>query len=83
MKAIRLQEPFAFTKGCRTMKIAAQPWVNPHNFGTTLFDLEGDPRQDRPIHDAAAEKRMTGLQSGLMRDNDAPPEQYERLQLPN
>jgi arylsulfatase A-like enzyme len=79
---IRLQEPFAFTKGCRTMKTAARPWVNPHAFGTLLFDLARDPRQERPIQDEAVEQRMVEHMTRLMRANDAPVEQYERLGLP-
>ena len=79
---IQLQPPFAFTKGCRTMKTAARPWVNAHSFGNLLFDLSVDPQQEHPLRDAAVEQRLIGLMTGLMRANDAPIEQYERLGLP-
>jgi arylsulfatase A-like enzyme len=79
-----LAEPFAFTKGCRTMKIRATPntWVNPHDFGTLLFDLHNDPGQRHPIRDARIETNMIAHLVRLMRENDAPSEQYQRLGLP-
>jgi arylsulfatase A-like enzyme len=79
LQDIQLQPPFPFTKGCRTMKIKGRGWVNAHQFGTMLFDLEKDPAQNTPIHDPAAEERMVRLMVKLMRENDAPEEQFERL----
>ena len=82
LQDIRLAEPFSFTKGCRTMQIAGRSWMNPHDFGTMLFDLQTDPNEERPIRDAKAEARMIEHLVRLMRENDAPPEQFERLGLP-
>ncbi len=79
LQDIRLAEPFPFTKGCRTMQIAARPWTNAHQFGTLLFDLHNDPQQAQPIQDAAVEARMIDHMARLMQENDAPVEQYERL----
>ena len=73
--------PFSFTKGCRTLRTAARPWVNPHPFGTLLFDLASDPGQQRPIDDSAVEEMMVHHLVRLMQENDAPPEQFERLGL--
>ena len=44
LRDIELQAPFAFTKGCQTMKIAArrQPLWIPF-FETLLFDTQADP----------------------------------------
>ena len=81
LQDITLAEPFSFTKGCRTMKIAGRSWATAHTFGTLLFDLENDPEQLHPIHDSAVEERMIRLMVQLMQQNDAPPEQYERLGL--
>lgn len=83
LQDITLAEPFSFTKGCRTMKLAARPWMDPHRFGTLLFDLASDPGQLSPIEDPEIEQRMVALMMQLMRANDAPPDQYERLQLPS
>jgi hypothetical protein len=82
LQDVRLADPFAFTQGCRTMRIVARPWINAHQFGTMLFDLQADPAQDRPITDPAVEGRMVEHMVRLMRENDAPAEQFERLGLP-
>ncbi|MFI9560405.1 sulfatase [Nonomuraea endophytica] len=79
---IELAEPFSFTKGVRTIRVPGRTFVNAHHFGTLLFDLEADPEQRAPILDDAAELRMAGLLVELMRANDAPAGQYERLGLP-
>jgi hypothetical protein len=83
LQDIGLAEPFSFTKGCRTMKIDAgrDGWRDIFKFGTMLFDLETDPAQENPIEDPVVEKRMIELLVKLMKDNDAPPEQFERLGL--
>jgi arylsulfatase A-like enzyme len=78
---IQLAGPFSFTKGCQMMKIAAKPWANLYPFGTLLYDLVNDPGQLHPIHDSTIESHMIQLLIRLMHENDAPPEQYERLGL--
>jgi arylsulfatase A-like enzyme len=81
MRTAELVPPFSFTKGVSLLKIEARPWIHPHRFGTLLFDLEADPKQERPIHDPEIEARMIQLLIRLMVDNDTPPEQFERLGL--
>jgi arylsulfatase A-like enzyme len=78
-----LAPPFSFTKGARVMKIPAAPRElrDPRNIGTVLFDLEIDPRQAHPIQDPGIEQMMIEHLVHLMRANDAPPEQYQRLGL--
>lgn len=77
-----LADPFTFTKGCRTMRIPARPWLNAGaRFGTLLYDLVNDPLQQHPLDDALLEARMEQLLVQAMRANDAPPEQYVRLGL--
>ena len=78
---IELARPFSFTKGVKVMKIKSDTWADLHSFGDLLFDLEDDPEQKMPIEDKAVEERMTGLMVRLMKDNDAPPEQLDRLGL--
>jgi len=77
-----LAAPFPFTKGMPVLRTTAIAHGNPHDFGTMLFDLENDPYQETPLVDDALELRMAKLMVGLMRANDAPAEQYERLGLP-
>lgn len=82
LQSIELAEPFTFTKGCRTMKIAARPAINPYIYGSLLFDLETDPGQENPIDDPEIETRLIRMMVDLMKENDAPPEQFERLGIP-
>lgn len=82
LQEIELAEPFSFTKGCRTMKIRSRRGLNMHQFGTMLFDVQADPTQQHPLNDPTVEARMIDLMLQLMRANDAPLEQYERLGLP-
>lgn len=49
--------------------------------GDLLFDLEADPRQLSPIQDEAVEARMKAAMIRLMKENEAPAEQYTRLGL--
>ncbi|MDF2723459.1 MAG: sulfatase [Paenibacillus sp.] len=81
LQQIELAEPFSFTQGCRTMKIAASNYIQSHAMGTLLYDLQTDPQQLQPCTDDQAERRMQRLMIGLMQQCDAPVEQYERLGL--
>lgn len=82
LQNMELAESFIFTKGCRPLKITANTRINPYIYGTLLFDLQNDPLQQTPIVDEAVERRMIELMVTLMQANEAPPEQYERLNLP-
>ena len=76
-------DPFAFTKGVRTMRMpATQPWMNPWRHGTLLFDLATDSRQQRPLVDDELELRMIRLLVEQMRAAEAPASQFARLGLP-
>ncbi len=81
LRTATLVEPFSFTKGLCLLRTEARPWIKAHPFGTLLFDLESDPRQERPLEDPEVEGRMKRLLIDLMLANDAPPEQFERLGL--
>ncbi|MCM1411759.1 MAG: hypothetical protein NC305_14610, partial [Lachnospiraceae bacterium] len=80
LKDIALQEPFSFTKGCRTMKIAAKGAMNPPiNFGTKLFCLSQDAKQENPLVDYGKEAELANEMIRLMKENDAPAEYYAYL----
>ncbi len=81
LQDIEIGGPFDFSQGCRMMKIPARKSNYGHEYGTLLWDLEADPKQESPIEDEAIEARMIDLMVRLMKENDAPPEQYERLGL--
>ena len=90
LQELTLQEPFSFTKGCKTLKIAMPKDFYPcmsvakEENADLLFDLQDDPQQMNPLEDKEAEQYMIGLMRALMQQNDAPAEQYLRvgLQLP-
>jgi hypothetical protein len=65
----------------RVLKVEARPWIKAHPFGTLLFDLKTDPRQEQPLNDAEIEAMMIQHLIRLMQENDAPIEQFERLGL--
>ncbi|MFC9427635.1 hypothetical protein [Streptomyces sp. NPDC056987] len=67
-----LAEPFAFTKGVRTIRVAGRTFFNPYRSGTLLYDLRADPEQRAPIVDDTVELRMASLLVELLRANDAP-----------
>jgi hypothetical protein len=78
-----MAEPFSFTKGMPTVRVPARSWVAQEGRvrQTLLWDLEADPCQGAPIRDEAVERRMQERMIELMRECDAPPEQYRRLGL--
>jgi len=76
---VELAEPFGFSKGCRLLRTQGHTRTKQHEYGTLLFDLEQDPRQENPLADAALEQRMQGLLRMQMEACEAPQEQYERL----
>jgi arylsulfatase A-like enzyme len=79
LQDIQLVEPFSFTKGCRTMKIATRVWFQVQAMQTMLFDMAADPAQEHPMQNAEVEAMMVDHLVRLMRENDAPAEQFERL----
>jgi len=84
LKAPELAEPFSFTKGCKTMKIEEPGIVSNIStiYGSLLFDLIKDPNQENPIEDLALETKMIKLLAKIMKESDAPLEQFERLGIP-
>jgi len=77
-----LADPFSFTKNCPVLRIPGTPMKGTYEFGTLLFDLATDPGQEHPLVDEVVEQRMATLMVELMRANDAPREQFERVGLP-
>ncbi len=83
LKTAKLAKPFSFTKGLKTLKIElpkAQR-INKRIRETLLFDLKNDPGQKYPIKNKKIEKMMTAHMVKLLKENDAPKEQYRRLGL--
>jgi arylsulfatase A-like enzyme len=81
LRTMALAPPFSFTKGVALMRTDASSMTEAHSFGDLLFDLQSDSQQLAPLQDTDAIERMSGLMRRLMRESDAPAEQYERLGL--
>ena len=87
LRSLELAPPFSFTKGCPLLKIAMPkdfyPCMScaPGENQDLLFDLQTDPQQEHPLRDAEQEARLCRAMAQLMRENDAPQEQYARLAL--
>ncbi|MGO4495194.1 sulfatase [Paenibacillus sp. 2RAB27] len=79
---MELAAPFSFTKGCSVMRLLAANFLNPYLYGDLLFDLEADPSQEIVIADPEVEATMIDHIARLMREHDAPAEQYERIGIP-
>lgn len=81
LQTAKLAPPFSFTKGCPVLKTEARAWMNPHPYGTLLFDLLTDPEQEQSIVAPEIERVMLQHLIHLMHTTDAPLEQYQRLSL--
>ncbi|MDD5016986.1 MAG: sulfatase [Eubacteriales bacterium] len=93
LQNIELSKPFNFTKGCKLLKVEAGVWDNRDSYSMSgmveiqglnkdmLFDLENDKDQIKPIHDVEIEEYMKKLMIKIMKENDAPVEQFIRLEL--
>ena len=89
MRTVEAFRGFNFTKGMPVWKMKGGYGISSLGFppktllefGTLLYDLEEDPAQEHPIQDAEVEERMKKHMALLMKENDAPMEQYTRLGL--
>lgn len=85
-----LAPPQRYTKGVPVLRVPSTPKspnyklhgpAAQNDTSTVMFDLASDPGQAHPITDQALQARLTGEIMRLMRQNDAPPEYFERLGL--
>ena len=84
LQAATLAPSFAFTKGCPLLRMPGSTWVTDESvWQTALYDLATDPKQECPITDPKIEQMMIAHLVRLMRENDAPAEQFIRLGLPS
>lgn len=82
LRSAELVEPFSFTKGAPVLKVPAFSFGSPYVYGTLLFDLQSDPKQQNPLRDPELETMMAEKLVALLQASDAPSEQYQRLGLP-
>lgn len=84
MKMMKMHPGFSFTKGTPVMKITSVEDSSGDTSArkmpdTVLYDLESDPDQLHPIENEEVENKMIENMIALMRENDAPHEQYLRM----
>jgi len=80
LQNIQLHPPFTFTKGCSLMQIPVRTvFRHPDTQRNMLFDVLEDPKQEHPLDNPEIESRMSGLLWQLMKECDAPVEQYQRI----
>ena len=74
---------FSFTGGVSVLKTPVKVFSNsmPQDGSSWLYDLQNDPGQEHPLQDEKEEARMKELLIRLMRESEAPEEQFKRLQL--
>ncbi|MGK6311067.1 sulfatase [Variovorax sp. DT-64] len=84
----QLAPPLPFTKGAPVLRVPATPKSPNYKLHgpaaqndtvTVMFDLATDPGQEHPITDEAVHARLCREIARLMKQNDAPPEYFERL----
>ncbi len=87
---VSLAPAFSFTKGCPTLRVGDRAELQSNTgrwseavskYGTLLYDLHADPGQLSPMDDSHVEGMMCEHLTHLMKQCDAPAEQYERLGL--
>lgn len=95
LQHLEIGDAFGFSKGCQMMKIASNKApLESKTDGKTgfffaetgrkaLYDLETDPQQQTPLEEGEVEQRLRGEAERLMRQCEAPAEQFLRLGLSN
>lgn len=83
MSKMEIHKGFSFTKGCPVMQIPSTVARKKRffEFTTKLFDIKNDPGQINSIEDKENEERLIFQMIDILKQSDAPPEQYERLEL--
>lgn len=78
----RMSDGFSFTKGAKLMKIKASPWEERCSPCDMLFRLDSGPGQNTRILDENVTVELCNKMRLQMKANDAPPEMYQRMGLP-
>ena len=73
---------FSFLRSAKVLRVHAENGINPYWYGTRLYDLSSDPEQSVSIRDDDTEKRLLSIMRDLMKENEAPSDQYIRLGIP-
>lgn len=77
----QLAPAFSFTKGVPVLKLKSMQPIPQASYPSLLFDLENDPDENHPVKNIVVEQEMIDAMIQMMKDNDAPKEQFERMGL--
>ena len=61
------------------LRLPSENRISQAEYPTMLFRMDQDPAQLHPVNDPEQEARMLALMARLMRENDCPPEQFQRM----
>ena len=82
IKTMEKANPFAFTKEMPVMRFNEVLYSEHNHYNDVLFDLSSDPEQNKPVNDNfSLKKEMEEKLRVLMKETDAPSEQFIRLGL--
>lgn len=81
LKTAVITEEFSFTKGVSPIRYQVSGKNNYTPGSHLLFNISTDPTQIKPINDSKIEAKMISYMIELMKENDAPIEQFSRLGL--
>lgn len=81
LKRSKLMEGFSFTKGCNVLQVPSFDKYDIAHFGNSFYDVVDDPSQQKPLIDHPEQERFITAMVELMKENEAPLEQYQRLEL--
>ncbi len=77
----RLLDGFPHMRGAKVMQIPGKTNFSAYSYGSRLYDLQQDPQELHPIENEDVAERLKKAMVGMMQENEAPREQYERLGL--
>jgi arylsulfatase A-like enzyme len=80
LRELTLAAPLADSQDVPPLKLPGGPTADAYR-QTLLYDLAADPTQQTPLTDAKLEADLAARMRTLMTDADAPPEQFERVDL--
>lgn len=81
LKTMQLCEPLSFSKGIKLLRIENSGNLPQVKYPSLLFDMQADPLQQNPLQNSEIEEKMCKLMVQLMKESNAPPEQYQRMDL--
>ena len=86
LQNVTLHAPFSFTKGCPVLAIpASEEWGGVaacYRYGDVLYDLQKDPQEEEPVWNPKKEVELINAMAAMMKENDAPEEQFIRMGIP-